>query len=175
MSGLEQMRDEFPRFCGNLPAEAARMNARVIALAASLWTGLASPVVAAVDEGAERACARLVDAARDRRWVAGDGRGEYLCELQEDAAVRYVFALRWRGEGLPEIGSNLIGFYLVDVASGAIHAWDLGEDRRGEVLLGAPVDAQCEPRACDIDPCAALAPDERNSAPAESLMGDTNR
>ena len=134
MSGLEQMRDEFPRFCGNLPAEAARMNARVIALAASLWTGLASPVVAAVDEGAERACARLVDAARDRRWVAGDGRGEYLCVLQEDAAVRYVFALRWRGEGLPEIGSNLIGFYLVDVASGAIHAWDLGEDRRGEAL-----------------------------------------
>ena len=27
-----------------------------------------------------------------------------------------------------------VGYYLVDAASGAIHAWDLGEDRRGEAL-----------------------------------------
>lgn len=102
-------------------------------VAASLWPGLAAPANLPLDAG--RACQRLVAAAQT--WqLAGAGRcGQYVCERQHQASARHVFALRWRGDGLPAAGgSNLVGYYLVDAASGAIHAWDLGEDRRGEAL-----------------------------------------
>ena len=109
------------------------MKLHAILVAASLWPGLAAPASLPLD--ADRACQRLVAAAQT--WqLAGAGRcGQYVCERQHQASARHVFALRWRGDGLPAAGgSNLVGYYLVDAASGAIHAWDLGEGRRGETL-----------------------------------------
>lgn len=110
---------------------------RGIALMAGLWPGLAAAAGPPAD--AERACQRLVAAAQARQW-AGAGRcGQYVCERQHHASSRFVFALRWRGDGLPAAGSNLVGYYLVDAASGSIHAWNLGEDRRGEALADVPM------------------------------------
>jgi hypothetical protein len=117
------------------------MNAVGIALALSLCAILAAPVVAVADDGADRACARLLEVVQSRRWMTGDRRGDYVCEVQDDVDVRFVFALRWRGEGLPAMGSNLVGYYLVDAASGDIHAWDLGDGRRGEALVAVPTAA----------------------------------
>ena len=124
------------------------MSARGIVLAIGLWPGLAAHTVA--DEDADRACALLVEAARFHRLVATDPRGEYVCERQDEAHERFVFALRWRGEGLPAMGSNLVGYYLVDAASGDIHAWDLGENRRGEPLAAPSADAPHGASACGI-------------------------
>lgn len=125
------------------------MKLRGIALAVGLWSGLAMPVAAGADAQADCACARLIEAAR-----AGQGagrRGDYVCERQREASERFVFALRWRGDGLPAMGSNLVGYYLVDAANGDIHAWDLGEDRRGcAIRVGSLLGSQ--------DECESTAP-----------------
>lgn len=102
-----------------------------VALAVGLWSGLTMPVAAGADAQADRACVRLIEAARAGQGAGAGRRGDYVCERQREASELFVFALRWRGEGLPAMGSNLVGYYLVDVANGDIHAWDLGEDRRG--------------------------------------------
>lgn len=112
------------------------MNLRDIVLVASLGPGLTAPT--GLPSDANRACQRLVAAAQS--WQLAGGRcGQFLCERQPQASARFVFALRWRGNGLPEVGSNLVGYFLVDAASGRIHAWDLGEDSRGEALADAPM------------------------------------
>lgn len=107
-----------------------------LVLFASLWPGLAA--AAGLPADAKRACQRLVAAAQARQ-LAGAGKcGQYVCERQQQASARFVFALRWRGEGLPAVGSNLIGYYRVDAASGDIHDWDLGEDQAGQALPAVP-------------------------------------
>lgn len=126
------------------------MKLRGIALAVGLWSGLAMPVAAGADAEADRACARLIEAARSGQGAGAGRRGDYVCERQHEASERFVFALRWRGDGLPAMGSNLVGYYLVDAANGDIHAWDLGEDRRGCAIgIGSRLASQdeCEPAA----------------------------
>jgi len=112
------------------------MRLRGIVLAAVAWPGLAAPADLPID--ADRACQQLVKAAQARQ-LAGPGRnGTYVCEHQPHATARFVIALRWRGDGLPPAGSNLVGYYQVDAATGSIHAWDLGEDQPGEALVSPP-------------------------------------
>lgn len=104
-------------------------------LIASLWLGLAVPALAlAGGSSAEHACAQLVKAALVLNLTGIKAQGAYYCERQDEASAHYVFPLRWRGDGLPATGSNLVGYYLVEPVSGAIHAWDLGESKRGEAL-----------------------------------------
>ena len=121
------------------------MNLRGLVLVASFWPNLAA--AAGPPTAADRACLRLVEAAQARQQ-AGAGKnagrsagksGQYVCERQPQASARFVFALRWRSNGLPAAGSNLVGYYLVDTASGRIHAWNLGEDQPGEALAAVPV------------------------------------
>jgi len=107
------------------------MKLRGIALVVGLCSGLAMPVCAGADAQADRACARLIEAARAGQVASPGRRGDYVCERQREASERFVFALRRRADGLPAMGSNLVGYYLVDAANGEIHVWDLGEDRRG--------------------------------------------
>lgn len=115
------------------------MSLRHIVLFAGIWSGL--PAAAHVaDADADRACARLVDVAQARQLAGPGKRGEYRCEYQDEAPERFVFALRWHGDGLPAVGSNLVGYYLVDAVSGDIHEWDAGEERRGDTLTTAAAD-----------------------------------
>lgn len=110
------------------------MNLRGMLLMVSFWPGLAAP---AASGDADRACLRLVRAAQAWQLAGAGNSGRYVCERQPQASARFVFALRWRGDGLPQTGSNLVGYYLVDAASGRIHAWNLGDDRPGEALAPA--------------------------------------
>lgn len=114
------------------------MKVRGVAFAVSLWPGLVMSAAAGADMDADRACARLIEAARARQWAGADKRCDYACEPQREASEHLVFALRWRGDGLPATGSNLVGYYLVDAASGGIHEWDLGEGRRGCAIDSEP-------------------------------------
>lgn len=124
------------------------MNAWALVLITSLWPLLAAATGVATDAAADRACARLVEVARQHQWADAGLRGEYHCERQEELPACFVFALRWRGEGVPEIGSNLVGYYQVDAASGEIHAWDLGEGRRTDAPAGTPNAQPSGPASC---------------------------
>lgn len=111
------------------------MKRQSIFLIGSLWFGLATPIIAlAGGSKAEHACAQLIKAAQSLHLAGIKARDAYYCERQDEESARYVFALRWRGDGLPATGSNLVGYYLVDPISGAIHVWDLGEGMRGEAV-----------------------------------------
>ena len=101
------------------------MKLHAILVAASLWPGLAAPASLPLD--ADRACQRLVAAAQT--WqLAGAGRcGQYVCERQHQASARHVFALRWRGDGLP---ARLVGGGRIELFE---EFTELGEVRfRGE-------------------------------------------
>lgn len=113
-----------------------RLRVLSMALTAMIWPGLAVPAGASTET--DRACRRLVETVQALHLAGAGNNGTYVCEHQPEAAEPFVFALRWRGDGLPDEGSNLVGYYGVDTATGSIHTWDLGEDQPGEVLVTAP-------------------------------------
>ena len=131
------------------------MKLHSLMLAAIAWLGLTASAGLPVD--ADRACQQLVAVVQARHLVGAGKHGTYVCEHQPQASARFVFALRWRGDGLPEAGSNLVGYYQVDAITGSIHAWDLGEDKPGEAL--APL--QLNHRTSSHHPCSSTCRQQR--------------
>jgi len=131
------------------------MKLHSLMLAAIAWLGLTASAGLPMD--ADRACQQLVAAVQARHLVGAGKHGTYVCEHQPQAFARFVFALRWRGDGLPEAGSNLVGYYQVDATTGSIHAWDLGEDQPGEAL--APL--QLNHRTSSHHPCSSTCRQQR--------------
>lgn len=85
---------------------------------------------------ADEACARLTRAAQALRLAGPSTWGHYRCEVQAGGAPHFVFALRYQGAEVADNTSNLVGYYLVDRVSGAIHAWNVAKGSRGAALPG---------------------------------------
>jgi len=115
------------------------MSLHAVLLSAGVLAGQLAAANAFADAAADRACARLVEAVQVRQLAGPDKRGAYRCQLQDQIPTLFVFALRWHGDGLPAVGSNLVGYYLVDAVGGDIHEWNMGEGQRGELLAAPPV------------------------------------
>lgn len=82
----------------------------------------------------DQACVRLTRAAQALRLAGPATQGRYRCEAQAGGAPHFVFALRYQGVEVTDNSSSLVGYYLVDRRSGAIHVWDLAEGTRGPAL-----------------------------------------
>lgn len=111
-----------------------RMAARLALLLAFAANPASQAGAAEAVTRADQACARLMRAAQALHLAGPATQGRYRCEVQPGAAPHFVFALRYQGTEVADNSSNLVGYYLVDRRSGAIHAWDIAEGSRGPAL-----------------------------------------